>query len=175
MQVKDMNSVLPILLAAVLLMTGAAPAQTQEGVEELQKLGFLEGYWKTRSEFTRDGTIAYGTLRYEWVLGGNWLKVTFIGDHPSGRVWEAHGMIGKNYDAEGFIGHIFFGPDDPVVYTGLMINENTYRMETTFNGVTSGIDYINRSDGTVYQENWVLDAQGSRRITLKTTYEPLEE
>jgi hypothetical protein len=163
-----------LCLIATMLMIAPAFAQEQD-TSTMDNLNFLLGSWKTKSEFSSNGVIAYGTLTYEKVLAGAWVRVTFIGDHPTGRLWEAHGYIGLNPEGEGFKSYIIFGPGEPAEYSGLMINGSTFRLETNFNGMTSGIDYIPQDDGTVYQENWVMDEQGSRRITLKTWYTPLEE
>lgn len=165
-----MRYVFRTLLCFLLLLSTLATAQ--EETNALDAISFLEGSWQTKSLFTRDDSTAPGVLTYQRVLGGAWLKVTFIGDHPSGRVWEAHGMIGPNPAGDGYISHIFFGPGEPAVYSGLMLEDNVFRLETTFNGRTSGIDYRPQPDGTVYQENWVLTDDNQRYITLKTWYTP---
>lgn len=135
-----------------------------------QKLAFLEGDWKTVSTFTASGEVAPGTLSYHWVLGGAWLQCTFHGDRADGRVWEAHAMLRWDGQKGHYVSWAFFGPGDPIMYSGTALEDGTLRFEFTNNGARTGIDYCPRMADSVYQENWTIGPDGERRITLKTDY-----
>ena len=137
---------------------------------EHERIDFLVGEWQTVSEFA-DGRSARGALSYEWVLGGAWMKVHFDGDHPDGGVWEAHGMQRWNPETEEYEAHVYAGSGPPVTYRGSSDGPGHFGVALTTDSGSSGIDYHRQDDGTVYQENWVIEG-GERRITLRTRYHP---
>jgi len=147
--------------------------QGQEQPAELDRLNFLIGRWNTES-ITARGDTAPGALEYQRVLGGQWIKVTFDGRPPDGRLWEAHVMI--TYDAERaeFVGYAFYDAASPHQSRGTVLDNVTVRFESENEGRATGIDYRDNGDGTVYQENWALSPGGERMVTLRTTYTPAE-
>jgi hypothetical protein len=166
---------LSLLAALALALTLAAPAgaHAQAGLSpEHQAIAFLEGQWETTSEFA-DGRVARGDLRYEWVLGGGWMRITFTGEAPDGGFWETHAMQRWNPDGGHYESFVFRDGGPPVHYTGSVPGPGRYRIQGTNDaGATIGIDYRATDDGGVYQENWAL-VDGERRVTLRTTYRPL--
>ncbi len=156
-------SILPFILAAV-------SAHQAKRAHAVQKLDFLIGDWVTQSTWTASGQKASGRLRYEWVLGGAWLKITFTGKHPSRPVWEAHGMIRYLPERDRYESLIFAGPEEPVRLIGYWVNEERLRFEMDRDGVKSGIDYMPRGDG-VYQENWREPKGEPRTVLLETWYQ----
>jgi len=134
---------------------------------EHARLDFLAGSWRTESTWPDSGRTVVGALRYEWVLGGTWLKFTFRGEHPDRAYWEAHGMIHWDAEAKAYRTVAFWDARGPHGSTGRFIDEKTVRF--TAEGGQSGIDYRDTGSG-VYQENWRLDEAGERIVTLKTTY-----
>ncbi len=186
------RSLLPLLgvllLSAVGLTGGPAlvTAQTTAGAPapppiatptlspEHEAIAFLVGEWITTSEFP-DGRTAEGRLSYRWVFDGAWMKVEFHGDHPDGRLWEAHAMQRWDPEAGAYESWSFRADDVPLHYRGSVPEPGLYRIEIEGpDGGRSGIDYHRRDDGTVYQENWAINGV-ERRITLRTTYRPVEE
>ncbi len=149
-------------------------ASSQELSTGHQRLNFLVGEWATISE-TAQGTTIPGRLEYQWVLGGQWLKVVFVGRPEDGRVWEAYAMLKYDPERGEYSSCAFFGANDPVRYRGYPVDDSTMRFEHETDTGTSGIDYHDRGDGTVYQENWSLSPTGERTITLRTTYTPAAE
>lgn len=141
----------------------------QERSPEQQRLDFLAGSWTTLSETVKGDTIP-GTLEYQWVLGKQWLRVVFIGEPDDGRVWEAYAMVKYDSESGEYVSYAFFNANDPVRYRGYPVDDSTLRFEYEGAEGTVGIDYHNRGDGTVYQENWSLSPGGERTITLRTTY-----
>jgi hypothetical protein len=162
-----------LALFAATALTTPAPAHAQATLPpEHQAIAFLEGHWETTSEFA-DGRVARGDLRYEWVLDGGWMRITFIGEAPDGGVWETHAMQRWNPDAGSYESFVFRDGGPPVHYTGTVPGPGRYRIQGTSDaGVTIGIDYRATEEGGVYQENWAL-VDGERRVTLRTTYRPL--
>ena len=140
--------------------------------EAVESLNFLVGTWHTESTWPENGEQAPGTLTYEWVLGGTWLKITFIGEHPTRPVWEAHGMIRYLPQKKRYEAIIFAGPDEPINLKGTILENGALRFEMENDGILSGIDYRPMGDG-VYQENWTQEPGGSRVVRLKTTYSPI--
>ncbi len=135
--------------------------------ESMTPLSFLIGEWQTHSVYP-DGTQAEGKLSYESVLGGDWIKFTFVGKHPTRAVWEAHGMI-RAIDVGEFEAIVFFGPQEGSIMHGVLIDDGVFRLATS-DGL-SGIDYHPTETG-VYQENW-SQHDDARTITLRTTYKHL--
>ena len=134
-----------------------------------QKLNFLAGTWETESTYPSTGLKVKGKLSYEWVLGGSWLKFTFNGKHPRRAYWEAHGMMHYDKTKGSYQSIAFFSDDGPHTMTGSLVGANTVRFETEANGIRSGIDYT-KTETAVYQENWRIEKDSSKVITLKTTY-----
>lgn len=160
-------------VAAILMAPGAATAQAPEPPDlspEHEAIAFLIGDWVTSSEWP-DGRTAPGALRYEWVLGGGWMHVRFVGDHPDAPVWEAVAMQRFNSDTGEYESYSFPPGGPPVRYRGSLPEPGLFRIEITDDqGVRSGIDYHAREDGGVYQENWVQPPDGDREVTLRTRY-----
>lgn len=167
---------IPYLRAAALLAPAllATPVAAQLELSEAhQRIDFLVGQWHTVSEFP-DGRIGEGALEYRWVFDGAWMKVEFHGEHPDGALWEAHGMQRWVPEAGAFRSWVFRPDGPPLQYRGSVPEDGLFRMEYTSEaGVTSGIDYHRLDDGTVYQENWVVE-DDQRRVTLQTDYRPRE-
>jgi len=162
--------------AAIPLSTGTPTLSetTPTLSPEHEAIAFLVGEWITTSEFP-DGRTAEGRLSYRWVFDGAWMKVEFRGDHPDGRLWEAHAMQRWDPEAGAYESWSFRADDVPLHYRGSVPEPGLYRIEIEGpDGGRSGIDYHRRDDGTVYQENWVINGI-ERRITLRTTYRPAEE
>jgi hypothetical protein len=163
-------ALIAVVGAAALAAPAGAHAQADLSTEH-QAIAFLVGHWETTSEFA-DGRVALGDLRYQWVLGGGWMRITFTGEAPDGGVWETHAMQRWNPEAEGYESFVFRDGGPPVHYTGSAPGPGRYRIQGTSDaGVTIGIDYRATDDGGVYQENWAL-VDGERRVTLRTTYRP---
>jgi hypothetical protein len=150
----------------------APPLSAQSTLSEAHEgIDFLVGRWYTASEFL-DGRIGEGELEYRWVFDGAWMKVEFHGEHPDGALWEAHVMQRWDPEAGGYRSWVFRPDGPPLVYRGSVPEEGLFRVEYSPEpGVTTGIDYHRRDDGTVYQENWV-EEDGQRRVTLRTDYRP---
>lgn len=168
---------LSICLAAAPSGLGAqAPAPAQLSPEHA-RIDFLVGEWRTESTFP-DGRVGRGELSYRWVLDGSWMKVEFLGDHPAGAPWAAQVMQRWNADAGRYESWVFGGDGPPLHYRGESEGPGHFRVTCTPGaadpagaGTTSGIDYRLQTDGTVLQENWVLEGD-QRRMTLRTRYEP---
>lgn len=156
------------LLALVLpSLLSAQPALS----EEHRRIDFLVGEWRTTSEFP-DGRTGEGELEYRWVFEGAWMKVEFTGEHPDGVLWEAHAMQRWDPDSGTYQSWVFRPGGPPLRYEGATPEPGLYRIRhTSEDGTTSGIDYRRQDDGTVAQENWVLE-EGERRVTLRTRYRP---
>ena len=161
-----------LLLTTALLLSAPQQLAGQPVLpEEHQRIEFLVGEWHTTSEFP-DGSTAEGSLRYEWVLEGAWMRVEFHGDRPGGANWESHVMQRWNADEALYEAWVFGAGGPPLRYTGTSEAPGQYRIEApTDSGVRSGIDYHRQEDGSVYQENWVVE-NGTRRVTLRTNYRP---
>ncbi len=146
--------------------------QAKTFTEQMEKLQPLVGKWKTRSVFPGKNLEVPGELEYRWVLGKNWLRVEFVGQHPERSFWEAYVMIKFDTAKNLYIAYAFFNADDPVIEVGSWISDKTFRLESRDDkGKTVGaIDYTVKEDGTIYQENWVIDKNNQKQITLKTYY-----
>lgn len=186
-------------LAAPLLgieVAGPAVLEAQERVGPLPQLlspehhriAFLVGEWRTVSEFP-DGSVGHGELSYRWVLDGGWMKVEFRGDHPAGTPWAAQVMQRWNPESRAYESWVFGGGGPPLHYRGESEGPGHFRVTFTpdagtpdtgpaagpvtgpITGPTTGIDYRRQDDGTVFQDNWVLEGD-ARRVTLRTRYRP---
>jgi len=160
-------------LLILALMAACLTVVAQEDESWQTRLSFLEGTWNTLSVYPDTGVEAPGMLTYEWVLGGAWMKFTFIGDHPQAPIWEAHGMMG--WENGSLVSYAFFSADPPVHYAGSFLEDGTFRIELNNDGTRSGIDYSPTENGGVYQENWLIDSEGKRHVRLKTTYTRIEK
>ncbi|MCB1044034.1 MAG: hypothetical protein KDC35_13905 [Acidobacteria bacterium] len=138
---------------------------TIQSENPLEKMSFLIGHWHTESRY-EDGTLATGDLKYEWVLGGSWIKFTFVGQHPKRPMWEAHGMI-RATDEGTFESYAFFSSDDPLVMHGHLLDDG--RIRFTYLEDQAGIDYIPSATGAK-QENWRLE-DGEHMVVMTTTYQ----
>jgi len=138
--------------------------------DAMEKLAPFIGKWKTVSLYPERGLKVPGKLEYRWVLGKNWVLVIFEGQHPERKYWEAIAMIKFDVEKKCYISHDFFNEMDPILMTGFWITPRTLRFEMKDDGGSSGIDYTVKSDGTIYQENWILPMRKSKKITLKTIY-----
>lgn len=166
------TAVVTVWVAAALAPMAASDAAAQAALSpEHERIDFLIGEWRTTSELP-DGREAPGELSYRWVQGGAWMQVEFHGDHPDGRLWDAH-VMQRWVPGQGQYEAWAFGADGPPErYRGTSEGPGHYRLEGAPQGGSSfGIDYHLRDDGTVYQENWAMDG-GERRITLRTRYRP---
>ena len=161
------------LIVITLFSAGFALAQQVDPAQMNEKLDFLEGTWKLKMDLL-DGTYGKGEICYKWVLGKSWMRIDFVGKRPDGRPWEAYGM--QKYDSgKGcYVSNVYFGPGDPVTYTGKWIDGKTLRVELELNGRQTGIDYIDKDDGTILQENWFINDEGERVVVLKTDYSRVE-
>jgi len=130
-------------------------------------LDFLAGEWVTESTWPETGQTVSGRLSYTWVLGGRWLKFTFVGAHPDRDYWEAHGMIQWDPDTGAYRSVAFWDGSGPHTLAGRFIDARTIRFSPEDG--RSGIDY-RATEAGVYQENWRLDTDDRRIVTLKTTY-----
>lgn len=168
-----------ILTVAAFLVLGILqappPLQAQETLSpEHERIDFLVGSWTTVSQFP-DGQEGTGELEYRWVFDGAWMKVEFQGVPPQGGGgWEAHVMQRWNPEKEGYEAWVFQAQGPPLLYRGSSPEPGLFRVEYEGDdGVVTGIDYHDMEDGTVYQENWILEPEAEeRRITLRTSYEP---
>lgn len=141
---------------------------------EHERIAFLVGEWRTSSEFP-DGAEGEGELEYRWVFDGRWMNVEFHGSHPRGAPWEAHVMQRWNPEDEAYESWVFRGDGPPLRYRGSSPDPGFFRVEHTSEaGVTVGIDYHEQSDGSVYQENWVME-EGERSVTLQTQYSRMRD
>jgi hypothetical protein len=142
-----------------------------EGYEKMiQKLTPLTGHWKTHSTYTESGVEAQGDLKIRWILGGQWLLIEFVGQHPKRTVWEAYALIKYDSKKHCYLSFSFFDENSPVTMTGSWITPHTVRFLTKTENGSSGIDYTIKKDGTIYQENWMCSDQGKPQILLKTVY-----
>ena len=137
---------------------------------EMNKLRPLVGKWKTVSTHPEKDLKVAGDLEYSYVLGGHWLMVRFVGDHPQRSFWEAVAMIRYDPDRKSYVSFSFFNMGDPVRMTGRWISDATIRFSTKDADRSWGIDYTIQKDGTIYQENWAIASGGPKRITLMTRY-----
>jgi hypothetical protein len=144
--------------------------------EQMKKLEPFVGKWKTRSVYPGKDAVIPGDLEYRWVLGKNWMMVEFVGQHPERAFWEAYAMIKFDTAKNSYISYDFFNAKDPTTMTGTWIGPQTLRFETRDEKGNSegGIDYTIKADGTIYQENWRIDKDNHRQITLKTDYTRVE-
>lgn len=158
------------------LAAGPLAAQTQEADAQQrsqahERIDFLVGQWHTTSTFP-DGRTGEGELEYRWVFDGAWMKVEFHGDHPDGTLWEAHVMQRWDPEAGAYRSWVFRPDGPPLEYRGSVPEDGLFRIEYSPEpGITTGIDYHRQEDGTVYQENWIVEG-GERRVTLRTEYRP---
>lgn len=140
---------------------------------EHQALSFMIGTWRTESTWPESGEKVQGTLTYEWIVAGHWMKFTFQGKHPTRPYWEAHGVIQYDAAAKSYRSIAVWGPDGPHEMKGTLVKPGLFRVQSESNGLASGIDYMAR-DGAVYQENWRMDKDGKRIVTLQTTYKAMK-
>ncbi len=164
--------------AAVLACLAVSPfvsalgQQPADSAHPLGRLSFLIGDWRTMS--TPPGRSAIpGYLSYSWALGEQWIEVHFDGHPPDGGFWGAVAMIRYDRQTGEYVSWAFFGPDDPVRYTGSFINDSTLRFSHSSEQGEFGIDYSAREDGTVFQHNWRMTSEGARQTTLETIYQPV--
>jgi hypothetical protein len=159
-----------VLLFVMVSFAGVPHLEAQQiDLTEHQRIDFLIGEWYTASEFP-DGRAAQGELSYRWVLGGEWMKVEFSGDHPGGGPWEAHGMQRWNPEQNAYEAWVFAAPGPPIRFHGTSDGPGHFRIEQSLeSGGASGIDYRLQDDGSVHQENWITE-NGERRVTLETRY-----
>lgn len=160
----------PLALLAVLSL--AMPMAVRgEPHQAMQPIAFLIGHWQTTSTFN-DGEQRQGDLRYEWVLGGEYMKVTFQGQPPADRpYWEAHAMTRYDSETNGYASTAYFNGGPGVEYRGEVLSNGIFRL-STLDG-SAGIDYDPR-ERSVYQENWRIADDGARQVTLRTHYEALD-
>lgn len=134
------------------------------------RLDFLAGDWDSESTYLASGLKVKGHLVYEWVEGGAWLRCTFVGQHPEYKVWESHEMIKWDKDKKEYLAYTFSNSGEMVLYQGEEIDASRVRFWIEREKIRQGLDYIQRKDGSVYQENWLITPAGERRIWLKTEY-----
>jgi len=146
------------------------PASVNNTGKMIKKLKPLIGNWKTHSHYPDSGMEAYGELKIRWILGGQWMFVEFIGQHPERSVWEAYALIKYDSKKSCYLSYSFFNENNPITMTGSWISSTTVRFKIKTNEGISGIDYTVKEDGTIYQENWLAPAQGERQVLLKTLY-----
>ena len=161
------------LFLILLFLTAATCLQAQDDAwhEKMHnKLGFLAGDWKSESTYVASGLKVEGHLVYEWVEGEAWLRCTFVGKHPEYKVWESHEMIKWDKEKKKYLAYTFSNRGEMVLYQGELVDENRIRFWIEREGIRQGLDYIQRSDGSVHQENWIITPSGERRVWLKTEY-----
>lgn len=139
---------------------------------QMKKLEPLVGKWKTQSFIPGKEAAIPGELEYRWVLGKNWLFIEFVGQHPDRDFWEAYVMIKFDTTKNHYKSYAFFTADNPTIMTGNWISTKTFRLEIKDDKgkSLSGIDYTVKADDTIYQENWIIEKNGRKKITLKTYY-----
>jgi len=164
---------LSTVAAALLVLTSPAVSQVPAD-SSLGRLSFLIGDWTTESSPPGRSVIP-GELSYHWALGGRWIEVHFDGHPPDGSFWGAVAMIRHDQATGGYVSWAFFGPGDPLKYLGAFVNDTTVRFSHVGDQGEAGIDYHERSDGTVYQRNWRTTPDGARETTLETIYRRIEE
>jgi hypothetical protein len=165
---KRMKVVLTLLVVSPLFLFSTGNSFR----EQMNKLGPFVGKWKTHSIYPgKDGVIP-GDLEYRWILGKNWMMVEFVGQHPERDYWEAYAMIKFDTVKNHYISYEFFNADNPTLMIGTWISPQTLRFETRDEKGNSegGIDYTIKENGTIYQENWRINKDNRREITLKTDY-----
>ena len=140
--------------------------------EQMKKLEPFVGKWKTQSFYPGKDTAVPGELEYRWILGKNWLFIEFVGQHPERAFWEAYAMIKFDTAKNHYVSYAFFNANDPSIMIGSWISIDTFREESKDEkgNSTDGIDYTFKKDGSIYQENWIIDKNQERKITLKTYY-----
>lgn len=143
---------------------------TEEHCQMMKKLKPLIGNWKTHSRYPDSGLEVNGDLKIRWILGGQWMFVEFVGQHPERSVWEAYALIKFDIKEKCYLSYSFFNEKSPVIMTGSWITNNTIRFETKIKTGISGIDYTVNSDGTIYQENWYIPDHGKKEVLLNTDY-----
>jgi hypothetical protein len=171
MNIRPSGFISATLLFLVVWMevSGMIPAAGTTS-EAMQRMAPFIGKWKTVSWYPDRGLRVPGELEYRWVLGKNWVLVIFVGQHPEREYWEAIAMIRFDPVKNCYISHDFFNDGDPIKMTGSWITPRTLRFELEDEKGSYGIDYTVNSDGTIYQENWVIPKNKSKKITLQTTY-----
>ena len=149
----------------VLLIIASIPAFAQDDATAMQgSIDFLSGTWRTVSTFIASGAEAPGTLTYKWVLGGEWMRIEFVGKHPQRDVWEAHGLMRWDPERKVIVSYVVFGPNDVSMMTGQPIEGGGISLTATTDGRAFGIDYHPRGENAVYQENWAIDVNGERQV-----------
>lgn len=169
-QIQFRNRITKIAVPVILFFACQLYASTGSG-QTIERLTPFIGKWKTLSLFPESGERVSGNIEYSWVLGKNWVKVEFKGNHPERDYWEAHAMIRfdrmKNY----YLSYDFFNTSDPILMIGRWISPDTIRFEFQDEEQHWGIDYTVRQDGTIYQENWQIMTDHQKKITLQTEYQ----
>ena len=159
------------ILFFVMLITGFMSflsALNNNAEDMLKKMTPFIGKWKTCSVFVDSGLEVKGNLEYRFVLGGHWIHVEFVGNHPSRPFWQAYVMIKYDEKKQSYVSHAFFSSGDPEMMNGHWISGKTLRFESKNEAM--GIDYTINDDGTIYQENWIKPKGGEKKLTLKTSY-----
>ena len=164
-----MNKTALLLLLTIIVFNALSVAQDEGTIEMNEKLNFLIGKWKTVSTIP-NGEHYNGDLEYQWIMDHNWIKVTFIGQHPSRPYWEAHGFIKYDQEVGKYVSYVIFNRDNPKPDYGYWVDEKTFR----FGSEKQGIDYIKLKDGGCLQKNFRVDASGKRIDVLVTTYEKVK-
>lgn len=164
-----MRKTLAFLIIIIIALASLAIAQENKTIEMNEKLEFLIGKWKTVSKTPAGGEFP-GDLTYEWVMGKNWIRITFVGQHPRMPFWEAHGFMNYDEKAGKYVSYVVFNEKNPEPEYGYWVDENTFRMGTE----KKGIDYLKLEGGGVLQKNFHLDEKGNRIDILITTYEKVK-
>ena len=105
-----------LILAASFLFTAQLWAEDDpnEVVKaELGKLSFFLGQWITTSVTVPGGLEVSGDLSYESVLGGTYLLLRFVGDHPERPVYESYKMITWDASLGAYVAYTFARPGKP--------------------------------------------------------------
>lgn len=162
------SSFLPFLLFSF----HAAGVLAQDQPEGQQRLAFLVGHWEAVSEHLSTGQQTAWEVEFRWVMGGRWLLMTFLGNPEDGTPWDADAMVKYEPDHDAYKAMVFVSRSEPIPYFGGWVDENTLRFEIELPYGLAGVDYTKRPGGTVLQENWLENFDGTRTPTLRTTLTP---
>ncbi len=165
-----MKKSLIVLVLFLIIFNFSICLKADSTSDKMKRLTPFLGKWKTLSIYQNNGLKAPGVLEYKWILGKKWMFIEFIGKHPKRKVWGAYGFFRYDQKRKCYISYDIFDENEPAFTTGYWLKDKTLRFEDKNNKKPWGIDYTIKKDGSIYQENWLINKDKKRIITLKTYY-----
>lgn len=170
-----MKKLYTLALFSLLIFSSTLLLNAGTDSDPMEKLTPFLGKWKTMSIYQKDGLKAPGVLEYRWVLGKKWMFIEFVGQHPKRENWGAYAFFRYDKKRKCYISYDIFDEREPLFTTGHWLSKDTIRFEDKESKNKWGIDYTIKPDGAIYQENWVINKDGKRVITLKTYYTKIKK